>query len=119
MVDAGPVLHDQPGRHLANLHRVNTSNRPVFDTGQHAAQPVGAPASKPAVRARPGMELVFAGAGDLPAYAQSSNVGGMGVRWTCATPRPDAIERDPWLPDDVWEDALTVAERLLRVNHDP
>jgi choline dehydrogenase-like flavoprotein len=119
LVDAGPVLCGQPGRHLANLHRVDTNRRPVFDTGQHSAQPAGAAEQDQVVRARPGMDLVFAGTSDLPAYAQSSNVGGMGVRWTCATPRPDAAERDSWLAGDAWDEALAGAERLLKVSHHP
>lgn len=119
MVDAGPVLPGRPGEHLANLHPANMTQRPFFDTGQHAAKAAGAAALEAAAQARPGMELVFGGIGDLPAYAQSSNVGGMGVRWTCATPRPDIAERDLWLPDDVWEDTLSCAERLLRVSRDP
>lgn len=119
MVDAGPSDSPLPGEHLANLRAVSEwAPRPVFDTGQHAVHPDRGPASvRP--RARPGTTLVFADGGDLPAYAQSTNVGGMGVRWTCATPRPDATERDPWLSTADWEAALDTAERILRVSHDP
>ncbi|MGW1161498.1 GMC oxidoreductase [Streptomyces sp. NPDC002519] len=51
----------------------------------------------------------------MPAAVMSSNVGGMGVHWACATPRPLDSERVPFLADEEFETSLEVAEDLLNV----
>ncbi|MEV6492502.1 GMC oxidoreductase, partial [Actinoplanes sp. NPDC051633] len=42
-------------------------------------------------------------------------VGGQGVHWTCATPRPVGSERIPFIDADEWEEHISTAERLLHV----
>ena len=51
----------------------------------------------------------------MPAAALSSCVGGMGVHWTCATPRPNDDERIDVIPPDELDAALDEAERLMQV----
>jgi len=51
----------------------------------------------------------------MPAAALSSCVGGMGVHWTCATPRPNDDERIPFIPAEELDAALDEAERLMHV----
>ena len=51
----------------------------------------------------------------MPAAALSSCVGGMGVHWTCATPRPNDDERIAEIPADELDSALDEAERLMKV----
>lgn len=70
------------------------------------------------VLARPGTFLLSAlgGApGGMPAAALSSNVGGMGVHWTCACPWPYGSERTDLLSADEWSSSLQEARSLLRV----
>lgn len=51
----------------------------------------------------------------MPAAALSSCVGGMGVHWTCATPRPNDDERIPFIPSAELDAALDEAQRLMSV----
>lgn len=51
----------------------------------------------------------------MPAAALSSCVGGMGVHWTCATPRPNDDERIAVIAAAELDAAFDEAERLMRV----
>lgn len=51
----------------------------------------------------------------MPAAALSACVGGMGVHWTCATPRPNDDERIDVIPADELDAAFDEAERLMQV----
>jgi len=51
----------------------------------------------------------------MPAAALSACVGGMGVHWTCATPRPNDDERIDVIPSGELDAALDEAERLMHV----
>ena len=71
--------------------------------------------------ARQGTHLIdFGGEGSghaptFPAAAASTNVGGMGAHWTCATPSPAFSEKIPFIPDAEWDDLLEIAKDLLHV----
>jgi pyranose oxidase len=71
--------------------------------------------------ARGGTHLLdFGGPGSahaptFPAAAASTNVGGMGAHWTCATPAPAFSELVPFIPHEEWEQLMAEAERLLHV----
>ena len=54
-------------------------------------------------------------ANDMPAASLSSNLGGMGIHWTCACPRPGNEEKIPFIPEDELEAAFVKAEELLQV----
>ncbi|HEU4901170.1 MAG TPA: GMC oxidoreductase [Flavisolibacter sp.] len=51
----------------------------------------------------------------MPAISMSSNLGGMGVHWTCACPRPGNGEKIPFIPEDELDAAFTKAEDILCV----
>jgi hypothetical protein len=62
---------------------------------------------RPEVLARAGTHLVSNDAEDLktnemPAASLSSNVGGMGIHWTCACPRPGNTEKIHSYPKMNW-----------------
>jgi choline dehydrogenase-like flavoprotein len=63
--------------------------------------------------ARPGTHLVDGDASEMPAAAHSSNVGGMGAYWSCATPRPAGTELIHAIPGLEWDRLVTRAEQLL------
>src|SRR5437763_1463274 len=71
--------------------------------------------------ARGGTHLLdFGGEGSghaatFPAGAASTNVGGMGAHWTCATPAPAFSERIPFIADAEWRSLIDEAGRLLHV----
>ena len=115
MVDAGPVLTDPPGLNLKNLEDESALQRarelsqgPPDATRGNA----GIPAVEGTVTARQGTHLVDT-AGGMPAACMSTCVGGMGAHWTCATPRPYASERIPFIPPAELDGVLASAERLL------
>ena len=53
---------------------------------------------------------------NMPAAASSFNVGGQAAHWTCCTPRPEPVERIPFIDRDEWERLITRAEQLLKTN---
>ena len=117
MVEAGPLLSEQPGVHVKNLTDPQArgaaqlaSQGPV--TSLSPASPTPGPGRPGTFLLRPDGLAPFAG---MPAAAMSSNVGGMGAHWTCACPRPGASERIAFLDDGTLDAALADAERLLAV----
>jgi choline dehydrogenase-like flavoprotein len=71
------------------------------------------------ITARQGTHLIgraTEGSTGLPAAAASTCVGGMGIHWTCATPRPRGSERIDFLDPAEWDQHVEEAERLLHVN---
>lgn len=107
MLDAGGPLGASPGGHLKNLPAPAPAARPVFLPDQLS---VGSPSTS-----RLGTFLTFGPKSDLPGFVHARNVGGHGVRWTAATPRPDPSEREPWIDPTTWEQLLDAAERILHV----
>ncbi|MEU2436628.1 GMC oxidoreductase [Streptomyces rubradiris] len=132
LVEAGPVLTEgRPGLHMVNIADGAERDRArVASQGPHqepysiaTASAIAHNATRDergrALTTRPGMFPV--GSGDLdgdglPAAQQSCNVGGMGVHWLGACPRPAGTERIGFLDQEVLDDALSVAERLLAVS---
>ena len=53
---------------------------------------------------------------NVPAAASSFNVGGMAAHWTCCTPRPEPVERIPFIDGGEWDRLITRGENLLRTN---
>lgn len=131
MFEAGPQLTDIPGQSVRNI--ADPAEKEVArerSQGPQAGayrQSLGVPESVIAegmFTARGGTFLLdFGGAGSahaptFPAAAASTNVGGMGAHWTCATPAPEFSERVPFIDDDEWAGLLRSAEQLLHVRHD-
>jgi len=112
MVDRGPMLSELPGTNLKNFLKNGALSGDPAGTGHADAIPVVPAASL----ARSGTQLIDPRgprAGHMPAAAVSTNVGGMGAHWSCATPAPADDERVGWLPDEEWQRLLSVAGRLL------
>ena len=122
MVEAGPVVSTPPGMNAKNIDDPAEQSRAREASqgrGEHSAGTAGLPggtAAEGTVTARFGTYLVgrpAEGSGGLPAAAVSACVGGQGVHWTCATPRPEGSERIDFLPD--LDDLLDEASALLHV----
>ena len=122
MVEAGPVVSTPPGMNAKNIDDPAEQSRAREASqgrGEHSAGTAGLPggtAAEGTVTARFGTYLVgrpAEGSGGLPAAAVSACVGGQGVHWTCATPRPEGSERIDFLPD--LDALLDEASALLHV----
>jgi hypothetical protein len=72
------------------------------------------------ITARQGTHLIgraAEGSPGMPAAAGSTCVGGQGVHWTCATPRPVGSERISFIDEAEWEEHISTAEELLHTTH--
>ena len=130
MFEAGPRLTDVPGESVRNIPDPDEKERArEMSQGPQAGtyrESLGVPASamvEGMFTARGGTHLLdFGGEGSghaptFPAGAASTNVGGMGAHWTCATPAPAFSERIPFIPDAEWESLVDEAGRLLHVQN--
>ncbi|MFT3797598.1 GMC oxidoreductase [Microbacterium sp.] len=119
MIELGPQVSDPPG---ANVRNLPLGER---DAARERSQgPQGAPRGDSArafdvegtIISPGGTYLASPGhQSGMPAAALSSCVGGMGVHWTCATPRPNDDERIPFIPAGELDAAFDEAERLMQV----
>ncbi|WP_460773009.1 GMC oxidoreductase [Microbacterium sp. GXF7504] len=128
MFEAGPQLTDVPGESVRNIADPDEKERARErsqgpQSGSHR-ESLGLPAGavvEGMFTARQGTHLLdFGGEGSahaptFPAAAASTNVGGQGAHWTCATPAPSFSERIPFIEDAEWEELIAEAERLLHV----
>ena len=128
MFEAGPQLTEKPGESVRNIadpaekaRAREVSQGP--QSGEHR-ETLGIPEGtvvEGMFTAREGTHLLdFGGSGSahapqFPAAAASTNVGGMGAHWTCATPRPTGSERVDFIDDAEWSRLIDDAERLLHV----
>lgn len=131
IVEAGPVVADPPGLHMANIIDARERERAQVASQGPNQYPYDLPATsgtahnaatedrERALVTRPGLFPV--GRGDIhgdgfPAAQESCNVGGMGSHWFGACPRPSDLERIPFVDQGLLEDAYLAAERLLGVS---
>ncbi|MGW9112208.1 GMC oxidoreductase [Microbacterium sp. NPDC055683] len=128
MFEAGPQLTAVPGASVRNI-----TDPGEKDLARERSQGPQAGALRASLglpsgtvvegmfTARQGTHLLdFGGEGSahaptFPAAAASTNVGGMGAHWTCATPRPSDTERVDFIDDREWEALIGRAEELLHV----
>ena len=128
MFEAGPQLSAVPGESVRNIADPAEKERArQLSQGPQAGalrESLGIPASvvvEGMFTARQGTHLLdFGGAGSghaptFPAAAASTNVGGMGAHWTCATPAPGFSEKISYIPDAEWDALIGAAENLLHV----
>ncbi|MGW7824552.1 GMC family oxidoreductase [Streptomyces puniciscabiei] len=124
VAELGPRLTDEVGVHVTNLPE---AERRAAQARSQGRDPETGPSDEQTLvkkYADRGTHLVRARRdGDseqdgMPAAVMSSNVGGMGVHWACATPRPLDSERVPFLADDEFDTALDIAEDLLAVTRE-
>ncbi len=123
MFEAGPQLTAIPGESVRNIADPDEKERArEMSQGPQAGalrESLGIPAGvvvEGMFTARQGTHLIdFGGEGSghaptFPAAAASTNVGGLGAHWTCATPSPAFSEKIPFIADDEWDDLLEIAE---------
>lgn len=128
MFEAGPQLTAIPGESVRNIPDPAEKERArELSQGPQAGalrSSLGIPETavvEGMFTARQGTHLIdFGGEGSghastFPAAAASTNVGGMGAHWTCATPSPAFSEKIPFIPDDEWDELIEVAKGLLHV----
>lgn len=128
MFEAGPQLTAVPGESVRNIPSPDEKARArELSQGPQAGalrESLGIPAGtvvEGMFTARQGTHLLdFGGEGaahapTFPAAAASTNVGGMGAHWTCATPRPSGSERVDFIDDAEWDALIERAEELLHV----
>lgn len=131
MVDAGPIISDPPGLHIANIRDPFAREAAQIASqgpNRHAAYAPMTVEERVSRRAgghdtamlrRPGLFVVGSGPIDgeeFPAGHASHNVGGMGAHWFGASPRPAESERIPFIPRAAMDEALLAAENLLGVS---
>jgi choline dehydrogenase-like flavoprotein len=132
MIDLGPKISDRVGQHVKNITDAKAQEKAqILSQGpKQTAYPMISVAEramaaqrgdlKPEYLARAGTHLVTDDPEDLkkndmPAASLSSNLGGMGVHWTCACPRPGNAEKIPFIPEEELEASFVKAEELLCV----
>ena len=128
MFEAGPQLTAIAGENVRNIPDPDEKERArELSQGPQAGafrESLGIPSSvvvEGMFTARGGTHLLDYGgegsahASSFPAGAASTNVGGMGAHWTCATPSPSFSERIPFIADPEWEELIAEASRLLHL----
>jgi pyranose oxidase len=135
MVEVGPKVSDTIGQHVKNI-----SDPQQMETAQILSQgpkktpyPMISVAERALavqrgeltadVLARAGTHLVLdqpeeIKTNEMPSLSMSTNLGGMGIHWTCACPRPGKGEQIPFIPENEMDEALTEAEKILHVTQE-
>jgi choline dehydrogenase-like flavoprotein len=130
LIEAGPVVSQPPGAHVNTITDAGARARAKVASQGPTQYPYGIrPAELRLLGHRsaadgaivPHTGLFFVGSTqetcpDFPAASLANNVGGMGAHWFGACPRPAGTERIGFLDGAALDDALTTAERLLRVS---
>ena len=132
MIDLGPKVSDRIGQHVKNIRDQKAQEKaqvlsqgskkepyPMISVAERAMAAQKGDI-KPEYLARAGTHLVTENPDDLrksdmPAASLSSNLGGMGIHWTCACPRPGNEEKIPFISEVELEAAFVKAEELLCV----
>jgi pyranose oxidase len=135
MIDLGPQVSDKVGQHLKNISNqqdvekaqiLSQANKkeayPMISVAERAAS-VNRGELNPDILARAGTHLIIDDleeikTNEMPALSLSSNVGGMGIHWTCACPSPGNEERIPFLSKNEFDDVLVKANEILHVSQD-
>ena len=131
MLEAGPQLTSVPGVHVRNIpdeqDRILAQVRsqgPVYTAADLRRATELAALPPTGEFARPGTayvdpEIAASGCEDtLTVAAISTDVGGMGVHWTCACPHPAGREIPHFVGADEWRRSLQRAQELLCVTQD-
>lgn len=132
MVEAGPYLRADRGAHLDNIADNDARTRAEIGAQgptRVAYEPVTEAEWKERLAGRFDASLLrrqglfIANDGDprdegFFAGFSAANVGGMGTKWTTGCPRPSQSERVPFIASAEMNEALDLAEQLLKVNKD-
>ncbi len=132
MIDAGPKVSEKMGQHIKNItdHEAMGAAQILSQGPKKTPYPMISVAERALavqrgqlsaeVLARAGTHLVLDKLEDIktnemPAISMSTNVGGMGVHWTCACPTPGEGEQIKIIPENEMDDALAKAREILNV----
>ncbi len=132
MIDAGPKVSDKIGQHVKNI-----TDQKAMETAQILSQgpkktpyPMISVAERAMavqrgelsadILARAGTHLVLDQIEDIknnqmPSISMSTNLGGMGIHWTCACPTPGIGEQITIIPQNEMDEALAKAREILSV----
>ncbi|MGY1810262.1 GMC oxidoreductase [Blastococcus sp. SYSU D00669] len=124
MVEAGPVVTTPPGMNVKNVPDPDQQAAARLASQGRATESgvsgiPGGVVVEGTITARQGTHLIgraAEGSAGMPAAAGATCVGGQGVHWTCATPRPTGPEKVPFIDDGEWEQHVQAAEALLHVH---
>jgi pyranose oxidase len=129
MIDAGPVLSDPPGRHLANAFiyqqqpnlflSIVLAQLEQFSVPPNQRRPLPPGAFIPPLSNRVNFENMKQNPKlNMPFASATYAVGGMGTHWTCCTPDPAPMERTSLIGSEEWPILLAIAQNLLNVHTD-
>jgi choline dehydrogenase-like flavoprotein len=121
MVEAGPVVSTPPGMNVKNIPDAEGQAAARLASQGRASESgvsgiPGGVVLEGTITARQGTHLIGRaadGSSGMPAAAGSTCVGGQGVHWTCATPRPVGSERIAFIDESEWDEHVAAAEALL------
>lgn len=135
MVEVGPKVSDKVGQHVKNIADPKAMEMaqilsqgpkktpyPMISVAERALA-VQRGELTADVLARAGTHLVLdqpeeIKANEMPSLSMSTNIGGMGIHWTCACPRPGKGEQIPFIPENEMDEAFTKAEKILHVTQE-
>lgn len=132
MIDAGPKVSEKMGQHVKNM-----ADPKAMETAQILSQgpkktpyPMISVAERAMavqrgelsadVLARAGTHLVLdtfddIKSNEMPSISMSTNIGGMGIHWTCACPTPGNGEKITIIPENEMDESLAKAREILNV----
>ncbi len=132
MIDAGPKVSDKMGQHVKNIadHKAMESAQIMSQGPKKTPYPMISVAERAMavqrgelsadVLARAGTHLVLDQPDDIknnemPSLSMSTNIGGMGIHWTCACPTPGNGEKITIIPEKEMDKSLAKAREILNV----
>ncbi|GAB2631740.1 GMC family oxidoreductase [Emticicia sediminis] len=135
MIDAGPKVSEKIGQHVKNI-----TDPKAMETAQILSQgpkktpyPMISVAERAIavqrgelsadVLARAGTHLVLDQIeeiknNEMPSISMSTNIGGMGIHWTCACPTPGNGEKITIIPENEMDEVLAKARKILNVTQE-
>lgn len=132
MIDAGPKVSDKIGQHVKNIADPKAMEEaqilsqgpkktpyPMISVAERALA-VQRGELTADILARAGTHLVLDQPNDIknnemPSISMSTNIGGMGIHWTCACPTPGNGEKITIIPENEMDAALAKAREILNV----
>jgi pyranose oxidase len=132
MIDAGPKVSDKIGQHVKNItdHKTMETAQILSQGPKKTPYPMISVAERAMavqrgelsadILARAGTHLVLDQIDDIknnemPSISMSTNIGGMGIHWTCACPTPGNGEKITIIPENEMDEALAKAREILNV----
>jgi pyranose oxidase len=132
MIDAGPKVSDKIGQHVKNIadHKAMESAQILSQGPKKTPYPMISVADRAMavqrgelsadILARAGTHLVLDQPeeiknNEMPSISMSTNIGGMGIHWTCACPTPGNEERISFITESEMDESLAKAREILNV----